>query len=153
MRLEPIRAGLIRGKGKGFMDTCTHCGASVVDADRFTHERPDGRACRKAAAARAPALLAELGCKPGDGAPNLDAATEDQLGRAWYVFQNDPQIARLMFPGRPAGYRRATELLAAYAINRKCAVRARLAGKIVTAEGYELICERIYKSLPSFARW
>ena len=85
---------------------------------------------------------------------NLDAMNEADLWDMWARTHHHPVIeARRIFPSRPTGYVAATKSLGNYASNKSVAVSARIAGNIQTAMIYETICERIYESLPGFARW
>ncbi len=47
----------------------------------------------------------------------------------------------------------ARRQLMTYAQTKARAMRARLAGQIATAEGYERQCDRLYCSLPQAYRW
>jgi hypothetical protein len=83
---------------------------------------------------------------------NLDGMTSEEL-REFYVKSCERKFALSLFPDKPSGYVKATRLFGAYAINKLCAVTARLEGGIATAITYEDICERIYNDLPEFAKW
>lgn len=85
---------------------------------------------------------------------NLDAMPSDELMRFWNVWQRPTRNgAELLFDGRHKGYIRAAKDVANYASNKATAMQCRLRGDIQTALMYEGICERIYQSLPEFARW
>lgn len=134
---------------------CPHCGVTVTSGDKYEHERPDGRVCRKAMETRVPDLLASMGCAAGTGAPNLDAQSASDLGRAWFLFQqvDTTHAARIMFPSKPKGYMKATRDLGSYAINLSTAKSCREKGNITAAGIYEKIAEQIFEGLPPFARW
>lgn len=85
---------------------------------------------------------------------NLDDYSTDSadLFAFWAKHQNGRR-SRELFPDRPKGSRRATADLANYAANKGTAMGCRLRGSILAAQYYESICERIYKTLPDFARW
>ena len=84
---------------------------------------------------------------------NLDAMTEDELGNLWMSAKRPVRLARTLFPERPSGYVRAARDVGYYAINKSTAISCRLRGDITAAQIYETVCERIYDSLPPFARW
>jgi hypothetical protein len=84
--------------------------------------------------------------------PNFDAMEPHELMAFWQAHQNGRRFAEL-FPGRPAGTRRAVADLANYAANKATAIACRMRGDIQTALQYEDICDRIYNDLPAFARW
>jgi len=99
-----------------------------------------------------------IGEHPDVGGVNLDCCTTDpdvlwEIGR--YIEKNPVKAARVLFKWRPEGYVRATRDLGRYAENKATAMRCRLPGGtgVVAAQGYELICDRIYDELPAFARW
>lgn len=84
----------------------------------------------------------------------LDTSTPDALMAFWKVANNHPvQTGRSLFPERPERYARATRQLAQYAVNKATAVGCRLRGESASALVYEGICERIFDTLPPFARW
>lgn len=90
------------------------------------------------------------------GSLNLDGFTTDQekLMDVWAATHFHPtKSARILFPGRPKGYVRATRDIGHYACNKAVAMRCRKEGNIQTAQNYERVCELTYKSLPQFARW
>jgi hypothetical protein len=65
------------------------------------------------------------------------------------------RVARVLFSERerPKGYTRAALQIREYAA---CAIAARMwrhGGQIAQAMKHEAECERIYQSLPEFARW
>lgn len=112
--------------------------------------------CRTAAEIRTfeRETLRRLGVKPGEGAPNLDAQTGEDLMDFWACVRFGPvRMARLLFPERPKGYVTATERLAAYASNKSPAMSCRARGELQGAECYESICEGLYERLPEWARW
>lgn len=86
--------------------------------------------------------------------PNIDCMSNAELN----AFAESPlrkpiKKARAMFPERPRGYVTARYNLNHYAWNAIAARSCRLRGDITGAQVYELICDRIYKELPEFARW
>lgn len=84
----------------------------------------------------------------------LDEATQEELRRFWQLTHTGARsAARELFPDRPKGFCTATKDLGAYAANKVVARNLRLKGDIAQALEYEGICERIYNSLPDFARW
>lgn len=88
------------------------------------------------------------------GAPNLDAMPRSELAEwAAAIARRPLNMARKLFPAKPAGYVKATRDLLAYADNLIEAQCFRERGAIAAAIEYEAVCERIYKKLPSFARW
>jgi len=84
---------------------------------------------------------------------NLDGMYPDDLMAFWYRASRGWATARELFPDRPTGYVSATRDLANYASNKATAMRLREAGNIQAAFRYETIADRIYDSLPEFARW
>ena len=96
-----------------------------------------------------PAKFKEL----GEGAPNLDAQTDDFLWEFWNFARHSTLLARQLFPGRSKGHVQALGRLAGYAANKATAMRCRERGRIQEALGYESICDRIYDDLPEWARW
>lgn len=82
---------------------------------------------------------------------NLDCMDEGDLMRFWFVNQNG-RTARKLYPG-VRGARRAVANLANYASNKATAMQCRARGDISGAEYYENICERIYRDIPTYARW
>lgn len=87
---------------------------------------------------------------------NLDGfANPDDVMLFWSFTNRQRPItfARVLFPSQPKGYVRTTRDLGCYASNKATAMRERLAGRINSALMYEGICERIYDSLPEYARW
>ena len=90
------------------------------------------------------------------GGINVDGFSID-ADEVWnlaeYLTRNATAAARIMFPAKPAGFRRATVSLGHYAYNRATAMRLRGRGDVNTAAIYEAICEQIYRRLPEFARW
>lgn len=85
---------------------------------------------------------------------NLDAETPDDLWKFASELGGVRPIrgARMLFPNRPRGYVRAAVSLRCYAENKATAIACRLRGDIPAAQIYETICDRIYDSLPDFAR-
>ena len=83
---------------------------------------------------------------------NLDAMTPEELMEFWHRHDHGRKHDEL-FPDKPAGHYRATANLASYASNKATAMRCRERGDVEVALMYEGICDRIYKQLPTFARW
>ena len=72
----------------------------------------------------------------------------------WKRAKSHPvRTGRSLFPERPECYAQATRQLAQYAANKAEAVSCRTRGEIANALVYEGICERIFGTLPAFARW
>lgn len=84
--------------------------------------------------------------------PNLDAMPAQDLQAFWDKHQNGRKRADL-FPAGVRGCRQATQDLANYAINKATAMKCREAGTIDVALSYERICDDIYKSLSTWAKW
>lgn len=83
--------------------------------------------------------------------PNLDCDDVDLMG-FWSKHQSGRR-ARELFPNGGAKTRTATADLANYASNLWTARACRTRGDIQGAQMYESICERIYSTLPDFAKW
>lgn len=83
---------------------------------------------------------------------NFDSMPADELMQFWLKHQGG-RAYRELFPDGGKGTKRATSDLANYASNKATAMGCRERGDIRTAQMYESICDRIYDSLPSFARW
>lgn len=87
---------------------------------------------------------------------NLDAMSPDALW-AWSArFGNGVRpisAARDLFPDRPEGFVGVARDLKNYAINKAVAMKERAEGRIVSAQVYETICDRIYEGLPDYARF
>lgn len=84
----------------------------------------------------------------------LDTMTAPEL----HAFCNETvadcrAAARRLFPHRPRGYLRATQVLALYAHRKANAIESRLAGLIENALSHEEQCEELFAMLPRFARW
>jgi hypothetical protein len=92
---------------------------------------------------------------------NLDCLVDPADLRAWgfevmghkWSGKSPRTIAAAIFPERPRGYVSAATSLAHYASNKATAMECRTRGDIDTARMYETICERIYSSLPEYAKW
>lgn len=82
---------------------------------------------------------------------NMDCMDIESL-RA-FVSKPLMEHARSLFPDRPAKYVTATRELHNYGWNKITAMEERGKGRILTAQKYEKICERIYASLPGYAKW
>lgn len=84
---------------------------------------------------------------------NLDSMTTDEL-RAFvsYLHSEPIHAARGLFPNRPAGYVKAARILSQYAWNAIFARNYRRDGDIVGAVYCETACDRLYNSLPDFAK-
>ena len=89
------------------------------------------------------------------GAPNLDAMPRTELLEWWAAagMRQTLKVGRKLFPTRPKGYVAATRDLVSYASNKAAAMYCREHGDITGAQVYEIICDRIYDRLPTFARW
>lgn len=92
------------------------------------------------------------GIHEDDNVPNLDCESLDDLMAFWMKHQSGRDSLDL-FPKGGHGTMIATRDLANYASNKATAMRCRLRGEIKTARYYEGICDKIYASLPEFARW
>lgn len=78
---------------------------------------------------------------------------EEQLMKFWHETYLRPRSMALhLFPAKPAGFVRATQDLGNFASNASVARKARLEGKIQTANEYERIANGIYDRLPSYAK-
>ncbi len=85
---------------------------------------------------------------------NLDCMDPTDLMAFWNRHQHKSRNAALaLFGTKFPGYIRAMNDCANYASNKATAMNCRMRGDITTALYYESICERIYKTLPSAARW
>jgi hypothetical protein len=84
---------------------------------------------------------------------NLDNMSSDQLGELYakYVY-NPKEFGELLMPGRRV---QASVLrdIAIYIMNKLAAMRLRKDSKIEEARHYEDVCDRVFKILPSYARW
>jgi hypothetical protein len=84
---------------------------------------------------------------------NLDALCHDDLMLIWIRFQYHPRNwAKIIFKSCP-GSVSAIKKLAKYAVNKAAAITLRSEGNIERAQVYEAICQKIYQSLPEWARW
>jgi glycine cleavage system protein P-like pyridoxal-binding family len=90
--------------------------------------------------------------KPQANVPNLDAEEGDALMAFWARHQRG-RHAKVLFPEGGRGTVSATAALANYASNKATAISCRERGDILAAQLYEGIADRIYASLPDFARW
>jgi hypothetical protein len=86
--------------------------------------------------------------------PNLDAIDRDALQAfaAKYSVATAPVAAEL-FPDKPRKYARVARDLAEYATLRLAALRHRELGRVAKATAIEETCDRIYNTLPAYARW
>ena len=95
--------------------------------------------------------------KKNPGAPNLDGMSAGDLWDFWKKMGASSvrplSQARKMFPGRKKGIVRATIDLRNYAANKATAMQCRKRGDIKAALMYEGIADKIYKELPTWARW
>lgn len=88
------------------------------------------------------------------GPHELDLAGALELQAFWALAKERPEFtARSLFPDRPRGYKRATQGLGEYAINKAIATELRLRGEVEKAIVYEEIGEAIYSLLPKYAQW
>jgi len=85
--------------------------------------------------------------------PNFDAMTPDELRAFWSKWHVTTKRNAVEFTGDRVDARQIMETLACYAINKSCAMRLRLEGRIATASGYEADCELAYNRLPVDVRW
>ena len=86
--------------------------------------------------------------------PNLDAMNVDELRDiSNKLSRPSRKVAAELFPAKPRGYVKAAQRLSFYASNRSAAMYSRRRGNLENATMYEGICERIYKSLPAYAKW
>lgn len=84
--------------------------------------------------------------------PNLDCEASADLMAFWKKHQRGLRYLDL-FPSGGRGSKSATADLANYASNKATAQQCRLRGDIRSAAMYEDIADRIYESLPEFAKW
>lgn len=84
--------------------------------------------------------------------PNLDAMETDELMEFWKKHQLGWEY-KALFPSVHQGKKRVTADLANYASNLATARACRLAGKVIEAQAYDRICDKIYAGLPSWALW
>lgn len=94
--------------------------------------------------------------KPYEAPVNLDAMDEAELIEFTRDCGNQVRpiaFARELFPDRPTGYINATLDLRNYAWNRITAMQCRRRGTISIALEYEKILDRIYRGLPTWAKW
>ena len=87
------------------------------------------------------------------GPVNLDGMDKSDL----YVFitatRNLRRAAKRMFPNQKLGVLQVIRDLNNYAWTKTMAMECRESGDCRRAGSYEGICERIYNSLPVYARW
>lgn len=86
--------------------------------------------------------------------PNLDAMPLFELQAFWVKYHRGTRklAAELIGDKRP-GYTTLANKLAAYALNKACAMQLRLEGKISQAVTYEEGCDIIYSQIPDDLRW
>lgn len=85
---------------------------------------------------------------------NLDGMPESELAEFIKAYGRAGKVrAARLFPERPAGYVAATGALVDYARRKRDAMTERTAGRINIALAYEAGADRVYASLPPFARW
>lgn len=86
--------------------------------------------------------------------PNLDAMPLFELQAFWakHHWGTRKSAEELIGDKRP-GYTTLASKLAAYALNKSCAMQLRLEGKIPQAVTYEEACDIIYAQLPEDLRW
>jgi len=87
--------------------------------------------------------------------PNLDAMSIGELRAFHMLHEGGRNRARAykLIGDRRKNYTRITSSLACYASNKVAAMKCREEGNLAIAEGYEGICERIYKELPADLKW
>ena len=87
--------------------------------------------------------------------PNIDTMNKAELSlfvrRTSGIYSRN--YASTIFDGKPEGYADAVKALCKYARNLAVARASRLHGDIQTALLHEGSCDRIYNSLPDYARW
>lgn len=99
-------------------------------------------------------ILERMGIGSGEGSPNLDAQTEEDLCAFWYESQiRTKDLALLMFPKQKGKRKRAVRDLGRYAINKCSAMACRTHGSIQGALAYEQACDLAYEDLPAWAKW
>ena len=84
--------------------------------------------------------------------PNLDAMDPEDL-RQFAKHHALGANASELFPEQRQGISGPVAVLARYAAEKACAMSARAAGHIQTAQNHERKCDVIYRELPEFARW
>ena len=85
--------------------------------------------------------------------PNFDAMSAEELREFWAKWHRPSKKAAVEFVGVRKDAKSIMENLANYAINKACAVDARLKGDITTATIYEHSCQLCYDRLPADVRW
>jgi hypothetical protein len=85
---------------------------------------------------------------------NLDDLSVDASELvAWADLHACPGSAELLFPDRPRGYVKVTATLVEYARTMALQMECRLNGEVVAATRHGLALQRIYRTLPRYARW
>lgn len=85
---------------------------------------------------------------------NLDVMSADDLLAFWNRYQHASKASRLTLFGRTGkGTVSACRAVANYASNKATAMQCRERGHIETARQCEGIADRIYNTLPDYARW
>ena len=88
-----------------------------------------------------------------EGAANLDDISLEELNNLRIVFRDRPEeVARFVFPDKDDRTETVMSLYL-YTTNKVYARGSRLAGLIQDALRDEDECERIYSSLPDYAKW
>lgn len=83
-----------------------------------------------------------------------DSMTADELFAFWNQHQRPTKAQRIALFGQAGkGTVVAAKSLANYAANKGTAMQCRERGTIETALQYERICDKIYATLPEFAKW
>ncbi len=93
--------------------------------------------------------------EPENNIPNFDCFIDENDIQKW-LDEHQPvttNIARQVFPHQPVGYVKTTKVLCEYAAHKITAMKFRKEGKMQAALLSEEECDRIYDSLPQFAKW
>lgn len=85
---------------------------------------------------------------------NLDSMESSELMEFWNVHRFARYADRMSIFGCAGdGTKIAAKAAANYASNKATAIQCRARGDIQAALIYEGICDKIYATLPDFARW
>jgi hypothetical protein len=86
--------------------------------------------------------------------PNFDSMNKEELVEFWVKYNRPTRKECIELIGdNRKGYTSIVSSLAAYAINKSCAMGLREEGKIEGAQFYEQICDDIYDEIPEDLRW
>jgi hypothetical protein len=84
----------------------------------------------------------------------IDEDTPKALAELATLIHHHPVLcARVFFDDSPKGYVRATRDIGVYAASLGSAIECRLKGDLAQAEIHQASAERVYATLPKFARW